>query len=252
MTNPFSLEGETALITGGGSGLGLGIATSFVQAGARVVLVGRRADVLKAAVKQLGDAASFEPHDVTQLDRAADLVQRVTDRVGRISLLVNNAGIHLKKSAVDTTPTEFNSLLQTHVTAAFGLTRAVLPDMMQRRHGSILFIASMASLFGIPLIAAYAAAKSAHLGLVRTLAVEVSPHGVRVNAIAPGWIDSAMMRKALDTDPERSKKVLSRTPMNCFGTAEDIGLAATYLCSPAARFVTGVVLPVDGGVSIGF
>jgi gluconate 5-dehydrogenase len=252
MTNPFSLEGETALITGGGTGLGFGIATSFVQAGARVVLVGRRTDVLKSAVKQLGDAAAFEPHDVTQLDRASDLVKRVTDRVGRISLLVNNAGIHLKKQAVDTTPAEFNSLLQTHVTAAFSLTRAVLPDMMQRRHGSILFIASMASLFGIPLIAAYAAAKSAHLGLVRTLAVEVSPHGVRVNAIAPGWIDSDMMRKALDTDPERSKKVLSRTPMNCFGTAEDIGLAATYLCSPAARFVTGVVLPVDGGVSIGF
>jgi gluconate 5-dehydrogenase len=252
MTNPFSLEGETALITGGGTGLGFGIATSFVQAGARVVLVGRRTDVLKSAVKQLGDAAAFEPHDVTQLDRASDLVKRVTDRVGRISLLVNNAGIHLKKQAVDTTPAEFNSLLQTHVTAAFSLTRAVLPDMMQRRHGSILFIASMASLFGIPLIAAYAAAKSAHLGLVRTLAVEVSPHGVRVNAIAPGWIDSDMMRKALDTDPERSKKVLSRTPMNCFGTAEDIGLAATYLCSPAARFVTGAVLPVDGGVSIGF
>ena len=252
MTNPFSLEGETALVTGGGSGLGLGIATSFIQAGARVVLVGRRADVLKAAVKQLGDTASFETHDVTQLDRASDLVKRVTDRVGRISLLVNNAGNHLKKPAVDTTPPEFNSLLQTHVSAAFSLTQAVLPDMIQQRHGSILFIASMASLFGIPLIAAYAAAKSAHLGLVRTLAVEVSPHGVRVNAIAPGWIDSAMMRKALDTDPERSRKVLGRTPMNCFGTAEDIGLAATYLCSPAARFVTGVVLPVDGGVSIGF
>lgn len=252
MTNPFSLAGETALITGGGSGLGLGIATSFVQAGARVVLVGRRTDVLKAAVKQLGDAASFESHDVTQLDRASALVQRVADRVGPISLLVNNAGIHLKKSAVDTSPAEFNSVLQTHVTAAFSLARAVLPDMIQRRHGSILFIASMASLFGIPLIAAYAAAKSAHLGLVRTLAVEVSQHGVRVNAIAPGWIESDMMRKALATDPERSKKVLNRTPMNCFGTAEDIGLAATYLCSPAARFVTGVVLPVDGGVSIGF
>src|SRR5262252_574785 len=109
MTNPFSLEGETALITGGGTGLGLGIATSFVQAGARVVLVGRRADVLKSAVKKLGEAASFEPHDVNQLDRAAELVQRVSDRVGRISLLVNNAGIHLKKAAVDTTPAEFNS-----------------------------------------------------------------------------------------------------------------------------------------------
>jgi gluconate 5-dehydrogenase len=110
----------------------------------------------------------------------------------------------------------------------------------------------MASLFGIPLVVAYATAKSAYLGLVRTLATEVSPHGVRVNAIAPGWIESDLMRQALASDPERSQRILSRTPMNRFGTAEDIGLAATYLCSPAARFVTGVVLPVDGGASIGF
>lgn len=110
----------------------------------------------------------------------------------------------------------------------------------------------MASLFGIPLVVAYSAAKSAYLGMVRTLATEVSPHGVRVNAIAPGWIESDMMVKALAGDPERSQKILDRTPMNCFGRAEDIGLAATYLCSPAARFVTGVVLPVNGGASIGF
>jgi gluconate 5-dehydrogenase len=110
----------------------------------------------------------------------------------------------------------------------------------------------MASLFGIPLVAAYSAAKTAHLGLVRSLATEVSPHGVRVNAIAPGWIKSDMMLKALKGDPARAKKILGRTPMNRFGTVEDVGLAATYLCSPAARFETGVVLPVDGGASIGF
>jgi gluconate 5-dehydrogenase len=252
MTAPFSLEGETALITGGGSGLGLGIATCFVQAGARVVLVGRRPDVLKDAVSQLGEAAAFEAHDVTRLNEAPALIERVTKRFGRISILVNNAGIHLKKPAVETTPAEFNAVLQTHVVAAFSLTRAVLPAMIERRHGSILFTASMASLFGIPLVVAYATAKSAYLGLVRTLATEVSPHGVRVNAIAPGWIESDLMRQALASDPERSQRILSRTPMNRFGTAEDIGLAATYLCSPAARFVTGVVLPVDGGASIGF
>ena len=252
MQNPFSLKGETAVITGGGSGLGLGMAESFVAAGARVVLVGRRADVLAKAAKTLGKAASFEAHDITQLDEAEQLIQRVTKRVGPVTILVNNAGIQLKKPAGDVTPGEFNAVLQTHVVAAFALTRAVLPGMMKRRHGNILFTASMASLFGIPLVVAYSAAKSAYLGMVRSLATEVSPHGVRVNAIAPGWIDSAMMRKALDGDVERRKKILGRTPMNCFGTAEDIGLAATYLCSPAAKFVTGVILPVDGGVSIGF
>ncbi len=252
MANAFSLKGEISLITGGGSGLGFGIAECFVQAGAKVVLVGRRGKVLAAAAKKLGAAATFEAHDILELDQADALVKRVTKRVGDISILVNNAGIHLKKSAVETTPEEFNAVLQTHVLAAFSLTRAVLPGMIQRRRGNILFTASMASLFGIPLVMAYSAAKSAHLGMVRSLATEVSQHGVRVNAIAPGWIESDMMLQALNGDPERAKRILGRTPMNCFGTAEDVGLAATYLCSPAARFVTGVVLPVDGGASIGF
>jgi gluconate 5-dehydrogenase len=154
--------------------------------------------------------------------------------------------------AVETTPAEFNGILQTNVVAAFSLTRAVLPDMIQHKRGDILFTASMVSLFGIPLVTAYSAAKSAHLGMVRPLAAEVSQYGVRVNKIAPGWIESKMMFKALSGNPQRSKKILSRTPMNCFGTAEDIGLAATNLCSPAARFVAGVILPVDGGASIGF
>ncbi|HZL42589.1 MAG TPA: SDR family oxidoreductase [Verrucomicrobiae bacterium] len=250
--NPFSLEGETALITGGGSGLGFGIASCFVQAGAKVVLVGRRAAILNEAAEKLGDNATFEPHDITRVDEAEPLVNRLIERVGPISILVNNAGVHLKKAATETTPAELNSVLQTHVVAAFSLTRAVLPGMMERRHGNILFTASMASLFGIPLVMAYATAKSAYLGMVRTLATEVSSCGVRVNAIAPGWIDSEMMRGALDGDPERSSRILSRTPMNRFGTREDVGLAATYLCSPAAGFITGIVLPVDGGASIGF
>jgi gluconate 5-dehydrogenase len=153
---------------------------------------------------------------------------------------------------VHTTPEEFGQVLQTHVIGAHALTRAVLPGMIERRHGNVLFIASMASLFGIPEVVAYSAAKSAYLGMVRTLAAEVSSQNVRVNAIAPGWIESDMMRKALDGDPARRDKILGRTPMGRFGEAEDIGWAAVYLCSPAARFVTGVVLPVDGGVSIGF
>src|SRR3984957_18514487 len=252
MLNEFSLKGERALITGGGTGLGLGIAECFVAAGAQVVLIGRRADVLEKAVKKLGKAAAFEPYDICAVDEAESLVKGIVKKNGPISILVNNAGIHLKKTALETTPAEFSSVLQTHVVAAFSLTRAVLPGMIERKHGNILFTASMASLFGIPLVVAYSAAKSAYLGMVRSLATEVSPHGVRINAIAPGWIESEMMLNALNGDPKRSAKILGRTPMNRFGTAKDIGLAATYLCSPAAQFVTGVFLPVDGGVSIGF
>ena len=251
--SPFNLTGETALITGGGTGLGLGMAKCLAHAGAKVVLVGRREDELKKAVAEIGVSASFVAHDITQLNRASELVAAAEKSAGSpVSILINNAGIHLKKPAVETKPEEFQSVLTTHVCAAQALTTAVLPGMLARGHGNVLFTASMASLFGIPLVIAYAAAKSAYVGMVRTLAAEVSGRGVRVNAIAPGWIESPMLRKALDGDPARSNKILARTPMGRFGEADDIGNAAVFLCSPAAKFITGVVLPVDGGASIGF
>lgn len=249
----FSLEGETALVTGGGTGLGLGIATCLAKAGAKVVLVGRRESELIAAAAGIGTAASYVAHDITELDKAADLVTAAEKAAGApVSILVNNAGIHVKKPAVETTPEEFQSVLTTHVCAAHALNRAALPGMIERKHGSILFTASMASLIGMPLVIAYSAAKSAYVGMTRALAAEVSIEGVRVNAIAPGWIESPMLRKALAGDEKRSNKILSRTPMARFGEPEDIGWAAVYLCSQAARFVTGVVLPIDGGASIGF
>lgn len=248
----FSLRGETALITGGGTGIGLAIARAMHAAGARVVLVGRREAELAAAVQSLGAGASHVVHDITQLDAAAALVARVAREAGPVTCLVNNAGIHLKKAAVETTPEELQKVLNTHIVGAHALTRAVAPGMMERRHGSILFTGSMASLFGIPLVIAYTAAKSAMVGMVKGYATEFSAHGVRVNCIAPGWIETEMSRKALDGDPVRRAKVLGRTPAGLLGQPEDIGWAAVYLASPAAKYVTGVTLPVDGGTSIGF
>lgn len=251
--SPFDLTGETALITGGGTGLGLGMAKCLASAGAKVVLVGRREPELTQAVAEIGSQASFVVHDITQLGRAGELIATAEKAAGTpISILINNAGIHLKKPATETKPEEFQSVLTTHVCAAQALTTAVLPGMLARGRGNILFTASMASLFGIPLVIAYSAAKSAYVGMVRTLASEVSGRGIRVNAIAPGWIESPMLRKALEGDPARTNKILSRTPMGRFGEADDIGNAAVFLCSPAAKFITGVVLPVDGGASIGF
>jgi gluconate 5-dehydrogenase len=124
--------------------------------------------------------------------------------------------------------------------------------MVERRAGSVLFTASMASFMGLPQIVAYSAAKSAYLGVVRTLATEWGPSNVRVNAIAPGWIASDMLDKALSGDSARKARILGRTPLARFGEPEDIGWAAVYLCSPAAKFVTGTVLPVDGGASESF
>ncbi len=252
-SHPFSLAGQVALVTGGATGLGLGMARCFVASGAQVVLVGRREAELTRAVADLGPAAHYVCHDVTNL-AAADTLVAEAARVagGPVDILVNNAGIHLKKSAVDTTPDEFLAVISTHVLGAHALTRAVLPGMIERQRGNILFTASMASLIGIPKVVAYSAAKSAYVGMVRCLATEVSSHNVRVNAIAPGWIESEMLNKALAGDPARKDKIIGRTPMARFGDPEDIGWAAVYLCSPAGKFITGVVLPVDGGASIGF
>lgn len=248
----FRLDNDLALITGGGTGLGLAMGHCLAAAGARVVLTGRREDLLKQAAAEIGPRADFIAHDVTLLHQAPAMVDEVTERFGAITILVNNAGIHLKKPALETSEEEFLSVLTTHVLGAHAVSRAVAPGMIERRSGSILFIASMAALFGIPQVVAYSAAKSAYVGMVRSLAAELSPHGVRVNAIAPGWIETQMTRKAMDGDPERRKKILGRTPLARFGEPDDIGQAAVYLCSPAAKFVTGVVLPVDGGASIGF
>lgn len=246
MNEPFSLAGETALITGGGTGLGLGIARCFVAAGARVVLVGRRAEVLETAAQELGPAAEWITHDILQLSQANVLVSEAVRRVGLISILVNNAGIHIKKSAVELTPEEFQSVLQTHLTAAFAVTRAVLPAMIERKHGNILFSASMASLIGIPSVSAYSAAKAGHLGLVRSLATEVSQHGVRVNAIAPGWI---MTQRQIDKwlTPEALKELDARQCLKRKIMPDEVARFAVFLASEEASACTAQHYIVDGG-----
>jgi gluconate 5-dehydrogenase len=252
MTVAFELTGKTALITGGGSGLGLGIAKGMAAHGAKVILTGRTEERLQRACEEIGDQAFAAPLDVTKLDGIPPYVDEITDRIGAVDILVNNAGVHLKKPAEEITDAEFQTVLSTHVNASFALSREFGKGMLERGQGSILFIASMASLFGISQVAAYSAAKTAQLGLVRSLAVEFGSRGVRVNAIAPGWIHSEMMHKAVNADPARKEKILGRTPLGDFGDPEDIASAAVYLSSPAAKFVTGVCLPVDGGASIGF
>lgn len=251
-SSPFSLENQIAFVSGGGTGLGFAIAAAMIEAGARVVIAGRRRDVLDQAVKELGPRACAVTLDITEPNAPETCIAEISKFLGPISILVNNAGIHLKKSALDTSVAEFTSVWQTHVQGAFALSRAVIPSMQQQRRGSILFIASMTSLIGMPQVVAYSAAKSAYIGMVRSLACELAADSIRVNAIAPGWIDTPMLRKVLVSDEPRKNKILSRTPLARFGQASDIGRAAVYLSSAAADFVTGVVLPVDGGASIGF
>ncbi|TWU37378.1 SDR family NAD(P)-dependent oxidoreductase [Novipirellula artificiosorum] len=248
------LNGEIALVTGGGTGLGRAIAISLADAGAKVCIAGRRREPLAAVVEAIGeDRCCAVCGDVTKAEDRAAMIAAARDTFANpISILVNNAGINIKKPALEVEDALFQQVMEIHVNAAFALSRDVAPSMLKNRRGSILFLASMASYMGVPQIVSYTAAKCAVVGLTRALAAEWSADGVRVNAVAPGWIESPMTSKALDSDPQRKQKVFSRTPMGSMGKPNDIGRAIVFLCSADAGFITGQVLPVDGGASIGF
>jgi NAD(P)-dependent dehydrogenase (short-subunit alcohol dehydrogenase family) len=250
--NLFSLQDKTALITGGGTGIGLAISHAFCDSGARVILVGRREEILREACGKLGPNASFRACDLSRPQAAAELTAAIGNDGIALDILVNNAGINAKKPALAITDEEFDRIIQTNLNGLFALSREVARGMAARGRGAILNITSMAAMYGLPQVAAYAASKTAVLGLTRTLAVEWAPSGIRVNAIAPGFIYSEMTNTALNSDPDRKRRVMDRTPMGRMGQASEIAAAALFLCSDAASFVTGVNLPVDGGNSIGF
>ncbi len=249
--NPFSLDGEIALITGGGRGIGLAVSKCLAQMGAKVAINEANQPVGQQAVQEIGPQASCYDFDLTESDKIPDLISRITDDIGAPTILVCNSEIDLRKPSLDTTDKELFDILNTHVTGSFALTRTVAPSMLDCKHGSIIFIVAMSPMFGLPQPMAYAAAKSAQTGLVRTLSTEFSPQNVRVNAIAPGLITNDAVSPSAD-DSKRMDHAMERTPMERMGDAEDVGYAAAYLCSPVAKYVTGVVLPIDGGTNIGF
>jgi NAD(P)-dependent dehydrogenase (short-subunit alcohol dehydrogenase family) len=243
---------KIAIITGGGSGLGFAIAQKFTENGITAIIAGRDMDKLSKAKQQLGDLCVAMHCDVRDLKMIPAFVQNVLSQFGQIDILVNNAGINMKKEFTEVTDEDFQTILTTNVTAVFTLSREVVKHMLTKNAGCIINISSMAAQYGLPKVIAYSASKTAIDGMTRAMAVELSPKGIRVNAIAPGFIYSAMTAKALDSDPERKAKVFNRTPMGHMGQPEDIGNAALYLASDGAKYVTGIVLPVDGGNSIGF
>ncbi len=253
----FSLDGKLALITGGGSGIGFDIARCMVEAGATVIITGRREQPLHDAVNALTEgrssaSAHYVVNDVTERSLLDNLVANVERTHGPIDILVNNAGINMKKPALEVTDEDFDRIVHTNLNSVFSLTRACASRMIERGSGSIIMISSMAAYYGIDRVVAYAASKSAVEGMVKVLASEFSGRGVRVNAIAPGFIETAMSKTAMGGDPDRFARAMRRTPMGKFGKPEDIGWAAVFLASDAARYITGVSLPVDGGNSIGF
>ncbi len=248
----FGLQGKTALITGGGTGLGYAIAECMAAAGAQVVIAGRREDVLKEACGKIGNGAAYVRYDVTDREEAPKLAEQILAQYGHLDILVNNAGIHCKKPVQDVQYEDLLKVMDTHLFGAYALTQAFLPHMRERRSGNIQFISSMSAFIGLTNVSAYAAAKGAVTSLVRAMAGEISDQGIRVNGIVPGFIDTPMFRQVTEQDLPRKEKILGHTPMKCFGTPEDIGWAAVYLASQASGFVTGTMLMVDGGCATGF
>ncbi len=241
-----------AIVTGGGSGIGFAIASKFIEAKIKTIIVGRDETKLKVAKKQLGNNCIALPFDLNNLSETNSFVHRITKEYGNIDILVNNAGINGKKDLVDVTDEDFQKIMHTNVNAVFALSREVIKKMLPNKKGCIINISSMASQYGLPKVIAYTASKSAIEGMTRAMAVELSPKGIRINCIAPGFIATDMSAKALNNDKERKAKVIGRTPLGFLGDPMDIGSTALFLASDAAKYITGVVLPVDGGNSIGF
>lgn len=242
---------KTAIVTGGNSGLGYATAKKLCDNDITTYIIGRSKDKTEEACKEIGENAIPVIYDLNNIAGIPAMIENLAKN-NPIDILVNNAGINLKKDFLEVTDEDFLSIIHTNVLSVFAISKAVVKNMKENNGGSIVNISSMASQYGIPKVIAYSASKGAIESMTRAMAVELAPFGVRVNCIAPGFIKTKMSAKALDNDPERKNKVLSRTPMGILGEPSDIADAVYYFASNEAKFTTGTILPVDGGNSIGF
>jgi gluconate 5-dehydrogenase len=252
LQHAFGLAGRHALVTGGGSGLGLAIAKALAAAGANVTIAGRRMELLDKAAAEIGHGAHGMGLDLRDMASLKGFATEVEATYGPVDVLVNNAGNTVKKPFEEQTVEDLDQVLDVHVRGALELTRHIIPGQVARGGGSVQFIASMTSFIGQPYVIGYTAAKSALTGVVRGLSAEYAGRNVRVNAIAPGWIDTPMFRAATSNDKARYDKIMGRIQMGRVGTPDDIGWASVFLASSAAAYVTGQTLVVDGGALVGF
>jgi len=254
LANPFDLSGRLALVTGSGGGLGLAIARGLAAAGARVVLNGRNRGKLEAAIAALraeGVAASAAAFDVTDVDAVAAGVATIEKDIGPLDIVVNNAAVNQRAPLDAFSTAEWHALLAANLDGPFYVAKSVIPGMRARRRGKIVNICSLASEIGRPNIVPYAASKGGLQMLTRALAVELAPHNVQVNGIAPGFFKTDM-NAPLIADAEFSAWVARRTPAGRWGEPPEIAGAAVFLASSAADYVTGHVLFVDGGFSVSY
>jgi 2-deoxy-D-gluconate 3-dehydrogenase len=248
MPNPFDLSGQTALVTGANTGLGQGIAVALAEAGAAIVAVGRSSmEETERLCRNTGRAFRAVQADLATLEPLARIVSEGLEVSGRIDILVNNAGIIRRADAIDFTEADWDAVMDVNLKSAFFLSQAVARRMLaDERGGKIINIASLLSFQGGIRVPSYTASKSGLAGLTRLLACEWAGRRINVNAIAPGYCVTNNT-EALREDPKRSGDILARIPAGRWGEPSDLGGAAVFLASPAASYVHGVVLPVDGG-----
>jgi len=249
----FDLSGKVAIVTGGNGGIGLGMAKGLAEAGAAVVVAGRNEAKNAEAVAELarlGARAIAVRVDVSSEESCRAMVAKTVQELGRLDILVNNAGTNIRKRPEEYSLEEWRTILETNLTSAFVCSVAAYPEMKKVGGGKIVNIGSMMSIFGASFTTPYAASKGGIVQMTKAMACAWAQDNIQVNAVLPGWIDTALTRQARAQIPGLHEKVVARTPAGRWGVPEDFAGIAVFLCSPASDFLTGAAIPVDGGYSV--
>ena len=243
------LDGKVAIITGASRGLGKAMALALAGEGARIALVARDREALEKTAEEVwltGSCAQGFQADVTNEEEVLRLEKEVAEAFGRVQILVNNAGINIRKRLTEFTLDEWRRILDTSLTSTFLMCRAFVPHMQGSGYGRVLNLASIMAHVSMPGRSAYSASKSAILGLTRALALELAPEGITVNAISPGPFATEMNTPLIE-NPELNAQFVAKIPLGRWGRVEEVGQLAVYLCSPEAGFITGTDVLIDGG-----
>jgi 2-deoxy-D-gluconate 3-dehydrogenase len=245
----FDLQGKTALVTGGNGGIGLGMAQGLAAAGARVAIAGRDQAKSAVALRTLERAIALEA-DLRDEKACRAMVEEAAQRLGRLDILVNNAGTNIRKRPEEYSLEEWKLVMDTNLTSAFVASHAAYPHLKRAGGGKIVNIGSMMSIFGAAFVAPYGASKGGIVQLTRALACAWARDNIQVNAVLPGWIDTALTQRARKDIAGLHENVLRRTPAGRWGEPKDLSGIAVFLCSQASDFITGTAIPVDGGYSV--
>ncbi len=254
MTTPFDLSNRVALVTGGAQGLGFAIARSLAAQGAAIALLDMQAAAVSSAAEQLAAETGRETLalecDVREKESVETSVARIVERFGRLDILVNNAGIHRRGTPTEYDPQDLADVFAVNLVGCYHVIGAAGRVMIARQQGSIVNVSALGGgLVGLGRGGSiYGMTKGGIVSLTRDLAAEWGRHGIRVNAVAPGWIRTPMTR-ALQSDPERSAKVLDRVPLHRWGEPHEVAGVVVFLASDAAAYVTGCTIPIDGGAA---